>query len=925
MPFIKHVFKYQEYRRTQFLNTMAKDDLGRHRGGVLYGMKLIPKGTSVQVDAGALYTPYGSKIFWDARPADLGPSIGVVDLSAVLLNGTPVLQNVTDRPIIVAVVAQFPSDMQNAADTPPSIEGSDDLAGAVPPVTFAAYASSYQQDTARPGFNLFSHHPLELAASGVPGWSVTDAGSSGDDLTTAGGPAQRPAATPGSNAAVQINQILIGYIIIGGIVGSTPLDLGTDVWAPGVTYVPVKNPWQTLQTLLGLDPLMGRTPDLVDGGVAEPLDPTTGALSQVSIARKMATAASYSGPPLGVPRFGTTGVGPGGFDQTWSTYRFPNFMRDGDSILDALRRMDYILRLWMDKTGDQGLIRSVQDGAVSGPTTYLKRFESLEGILYQMGGKVTGNNLNTANWGGDNDLPLSIGGDPFAATVATLDGDTVYDHVLKSGVLTHTPQQLDLTTMEGAGDTHRQAIRALDWSMFHFLKDILGIDIRRSWLRLQGAWTSQALPAWTDLPAGLPVDNTGKPGVQSGFPLRPAIFVSGALGGLTAADFNLYLGVDKIKAAVENAERRTSAGASPNLLKNPVFAKGGTVTSPGSPMNWSVDVASTWGLVPNPGTGEPRRLVATLHDYCRQYVGLTTNLELLGAILDCGVLSLSVSLAQMSAGEVLYVGLKLLDNIAPGPGVNDLLTAGGYVRATGTSESDGYTTFTFAVKLPTMRNADGTATAARTTLMSLVRGIGIEIINPDGGGSPKSISIAGAHLGAGLPPMLPMANQDYYEFLSRDGGPASKMRGPLEMGNQDINDVKDLHVNHDATVTGRTTTDGGFTSNADSSMAGNKLQQVGDAANDDEAINKKLLIEHFELTADDYRVQKYNTKTVGGGHRITFDMLVGRAVRALIGNPRENRYFPTSPTAIFCACECENQCTCQCQCNGECNDRSHFS
>lgn len=800
MTFIKHVFKYQEYRRTQFLNTMTKDDLGRHRGGVLYGMKLIPKGGAVHVDAGALYTPYGSKIFWDARPSDI--SNGVIDLTAVLYQGYPVLDiaNVVQRPIMVAVVAQFPVDMQTAADTPPRIESSDDLAGATPPVTFAAYASSYQKDTARPGFNLFAHHPLELAESGVPGWSVTDAGSSGDDLTTAGGNAQRAAASPGSLAAVQINQVLIGYIIIGGTAAVTPLNIGTDVWAAGVSYVPVKNPWQTLQSLLGFDPLMGRTGDLVDGGVADALNPANGALSQEAVARKMATGATFSGVPLGVPRYGTTSVGPGGFDSTWSTYRFPNFMRDGDSILTALQRMDYLLRLWMDKTGDQGLLRSVQDGLYSFPTTYLPRFAPLEGVLHQMGGKVTGNNFNTSNWGANEDLPLNA--DPFAASVATVDGDTIYDHVLKSGVMTHVPQQLNITTMGIAGDTHRQAIRALDWSMFHFLKDILGLDIRRSWLRLEAPWGgSQPLPAWNDQPAGVPVDNTGRPNVQSGFPMRPTIFVSGSLGGLVAADFNIYLGAEKIKTAIELMAIRGSSDAGPNLLKNSVFAKQGLVANPGSPTDWVVDGASTWNLVAAPAVGEARRLVLTLQDYCRQRIDVSANAMLLGAILDAGVLSVSVSIANMTAASVLYVGVKLLD-----AGLVEMVTAGGYVKTTGTSETDGYTTFTFAMKLPLCRTAGGVATTARTTLMAAIKHIGIEIINPDGPGTPKSVSIAGAYLGAGMPSLLPMANRDYYEFLSRDGGLQSAMRGDFYLGLHQAKNAADATTPQDLTTLSQVTT-----------------------------------------------------------------------------------------------------------------------
>lgn len=800
MPYLKHVFRYQEYRRTQFLNTMSKDDLGRHRGGVLYGMKLIPKiGNAIHVDAGALYTPYGTKIFWDVRADDL-PSSGVVSLGDLTnTEGDSIWTDVTLRPHIIAVVAELPTDTDTGAQLP--IESDSDLAGATPPVTFKAFVASYRQDTARPGFDLFAKHPVELGSPGGPGtWNPVDAGYSDQALRTVdplvdpitAGAIRGEGAGSAKDAAVKFNQILIGYIIVGGIDGSTPNTVATvnDVWADGITYVPVMNPWQTLQSLLGFDPLMGRTAGLVDGGVADALDPNTGALSQSAVSRKMATGATgFSGAPLGVPRFGTPLATVAGFDPTWSTYRFPNFVRDGDSILETLRRMDYLLRLWMDKTGDQGLIRSAQDGV----TGYLSRFSPLDALLYQMDGLDTVTNLNTANWGSDNDLPLNVSSDPFYVAVATVGAGTDIDnHVLKSGVMLHKPSLLDITAMQGAGDSHRQAIRALDWSMFHMLEDVLGVSFKRSYLRLEGPWSAGVMNDWADLPAGLPVDNTGEADVQSGFPLRPTIFVDGAgLPGMVAADFNVYLGTEKIKEAVEAVAKRSSQNAGPNLLKNSIFAKTGPVANPGSPLNWVVDAGTTWQIIPaTGGDGTARRFNATLTGTTgrlHQTINLTSNPELLGAILDSGVLSISVSMAQLSAG-VVYVGLKLSD-----VGSADLLAVGGYVKQTGASVSDGYTSFTFALKFPEMRDTAGAATAERGILMAAVKYLSIEVLNLDG--AVKVVDIAGAHLGAGMPPLLPMANQDYYEFLSRDGGVDSAMRGPLEMGNQDINDVKDLTVN----------------------------------------------------------------------------------------------------------------------------------
>lgn len=773
MPYLKHVFRYQEYRRTQFLNTMSKDDLGRHRGGVLYGMKLIPKGSAVHVDAGALYTPFGTKIFWEARANDVAPLVGVVDLS-------PVLSDVTQRPLIVTVVAEFPVNMEQASRAQPPIEGADDVTGATPPVTFKAFVASYRQDTARPGFDLDARHPVEMAKA-ADGWAPVDAGASTDalrtvdplvDPSTAGAIRIAPGVSEAKAAAVKAHQILVGYIILGGVTGqAAPTTLGDGTWAPGVVYVPVMNPWQTLQSVLGIDPLMGRTADLVDGGVAEDTTDGRSAFEQKAPARCMANGASFVGAPLGAPRFGTPNATVAGFDPTASTYRFPNLFRDGDSILDAMKRLDYLLRLWMNKTGDQAIVRTVQDGTAG----QLDRFAKLESIIYRMDGQKGpgAHNLNTANWGSDNDLPLNLGSDPLAAAVTPgIDNDPVENHVLKSGLVTHVPAQLDIVAMQDAGDSHRQAIRALDWTIYHLLQDIIGVSFKRSWLRLDGAWTSQKMTAWTDTPAGVPVDNTGKTGVQSGFVFRPTIEVAPALAGMVASDFNVYLGNETLTGAIEGVALRSSSNVGPNMIKNPVFAKTGTVTNPGTPQDWSVDGGTTWQIIPNTGgTGTARRFSATLAasgGYLRQRVDLTSNPHLLGSLLDCGIMSLSVSMAQLSIGSV-RVCVKLLD-----AGLATLLDIGDYVPQTGVSEADGYTTLSFTLKFPACRSNTGAATAARTALLAAVKHISVEITNVDP--STKAVSVAGVHLGAGMPPLLPIANMDYYEFVNREGGIDSVMR-----------------------------------------------------------------------------------------------------------------------------------------------------
>jgi hypothetical protein len=318
MPFFKHVFKYGEYRTTQYLNTMSKDDYGRHRGVVLYGMKLIPNDTAVMIDSGALYTPLGTKIFWDAKAQSVDPAVGIVDLTTLQYNGNPVLDPLNNgaRPLVIGIVAQLPEDLATLSAAEPTIESASDLTASVPPITFSAVLMSYRRDSGRPGLNLFPHHPVTMAPT-ADGWSgggegtditngASDAGFSGKALETAQGAALRPFASPGYNAALQANQILLGYIVLGGTTATTSATIGTSTWAPGILYVPCINPWQSLADLIGTDPLMGRATG-VDGGVADALDSSNGALSQVATGRKSATAGSGDIPLL-VPRFGTPSV-----------------------------------------------------------------------------------------------------------------------------------------------------------------------------------------------------------------------------------------------------------------------------------------------------------------------------------------------------------------------------------------------------------------------------------------------------------------------------------------------------------------------------------------------------------------------------------------------------------------------------------------
>ena len=89
---IKNTLSYGEQRKTLLLNANNKDDYGRHRAHVLYGLTLSGSGTVVTVAPGAAYTSQGLRIFIEVtggRTVDIGAS-GINAFNPALQNQYPI-------------------------------------------------------------------------------------------------------------------------------------------------------------------------------------------------------------------------------------------------------------------------------------------------------------------------------------------------------------------------------------------------------------------------------------------------------------------------------------------------------------------------------------------------------------------------------------------------------------------------------------------------------------------------------------------------------------------------------------------------------------------------------------------------------------------------------------------------------------------
>lgn len=748
---VKHTFSFQEFRRTLFLNLHAKDECGRHRGHVLYGMLVSPVAGAnniVKVGSGALYTALGTRLYWDVATS---PET-VIDLTTVKIGADPAIEApAASRPFAIAIVAQVSSN----ASQVPAIEKPED-AGSASTVRFGARLVSMNRALGQPAQRLLAADPVTLD----PYTDGSDELLSHIDTVNTPAPGVSAPADPtlgGAPAddAIQNNEILLGYLLVGSAEDGTLPTSFADTsghWRAGVAFVPMYNPHEAIADALGFDPLAGRVADFYVRGVGP---------SQGDRALRQVAEASVVGPDgntsttwgHATPAFGTTqptSDGATAWASTWGTYRWPSFLRDGEPLLWALRRMDYVLRLWMDRTGDQELVRWTQDTALGSNRSFQA---PLQQLLRQFDGSATAQSPTAGAAGNGNRVEWGGG-------AANSDDN----HVLIDGIVGHV-LAADTPVLPW-GDTHLTAIKALDRALWHVLSDILGRTFRKTTdLRSAAAWSLGV--------TGRQFRDDGPMGLLQGFANWPT-----CTGACSAAA--VYLDEQKIYDAIERICGRVNSGVGGNLLVNPRFMAGRTSAAgveelsgdqTAAPLGWAF-------LVGGIGTWARTRISHDAEGW-RSSVMLDVNCTSGALGLKQTVPSANEILRRLAEGNSL---LSLRATIAVPAGAEPVvLEVNGYNGASAVfgaaTQPIGPTTSDATKKFRTVNFTIQLADPAQaiTTLEFMVR-------PASGTATALTFSLLETGINIGFPEAHGRAQED--DFLSRWGGSGSKMLGPLDMGGQ---------------------------------------------------------------------------------------------------------------------------------------------
>lgn len=728
---IKHNLHYQEERRTLYLNLANKDDYGRHRGVVLYGLNVEPaSATSVRIRPGAVATPFGTKFFFDATNPD-DPTINTINLNTLQISGNSIFAAANNnlRPIYVAIIAEVsPVDPSRQ----PIVESEAQMGAST--IRFRARVIATSRATGQSTMNLAPVDPVNMVDLQTPDSdydpvrTYDEYGGLPTRILTGGTPA---------NESQNRSEVILGYVILGTRADGTPatvLNSGSD-WAEGVTFVRAGNAWEQISDFVGHDVLLGRN-NVRTFGAPVAASPS---LKQLATTFQ-ANGGSASFIPATTPNFGTptpTGL-TNPWDQTWAAYRPPSFMKDGEQLTWQLRRLDYILRLWMDRTGDQTLVNLIQDGAGTD-----QQWQSpLHRILLRFTGTDT-NNLNSMEWSD---------GTPSG---------TIVNHLLKSGVAAHDIKGLADVLGTVYGDTHAMALNALNIGILHLLRDVLGMDVSfgrvgidRAVLRAPGA-IARSNPAFDlagDGPLGDQLVGTTRK------ELRPT------LTGLTAT---AYLDNESLYPAIEMVARRASEGGQ-NLLRNRLFQAGdlNSGTTADLPF-WSLS-AGTWTRTTLVAALDLVKVQFTLPNNASVSQTLTENTNIPTLLSPGTIVSCSVSL-KVTAGEVT-INVVGRDGVAA-----EILRAASKVVDVNSRYEN--VSFSFKITTPT--------TVASLALVILA------------GAAGATVDVAGTWMGIGQAPENPAFDPSAHDFLSRDGGSLKQLRGPIYGGGFQAKNFADPTVAQD--------------------------------------------------------------------------------------------------------------------------------
>lgn len=715
---IKNIFKYGELRRTIYLNAHNKDDYGRHRGQVLYGMSISGSGTVLNIAPGAVYTSQGQRLFFDVTDGvvDIGPGLYSADAFNANKHG--------DLPIVVVISLLYTFDQNRI---PKGVDATSAV-GNEALFKLKGHLVPYDKFSCAPTYNLKPRDPVYLDVMQPPTYT---------SIQNYGGPAVKGiTSVPNQDNAIEFGEIPLGYVLIG--VDPVTGAFATSLSSPGVSIVSYANPFDMISALIGQDVLVPMQPKKV---VASLLQPGGSAVRQGYSASLV--GGTVVSPSLARPAYGTPEAGAGGTrtDSSFSLYRQPSFLKDGVSILEALRRMDVVLRQWLNFSGKQDLINITQDG---GGTLPLQA--SLDAILAKFDGSTSAlTNLNTVAW-------------PNGAT-----GPDPINYVLKEGLIPHVETTLlgKLGTTEG--DSVRSALAALDVAIHLILTNVLGQSIPRSQLR----------------------DNTGGSYAPPSFNERPegrALLARPTLSG-TAVD--IYQTTQSILAAIGEALARTLGGIGVNWLANSGFwardLDSGTHANP--PAFWSfggLGATGSWARGEHAASGRTGKIVTVDLDANSSF-----DQSIVGAVADNYIGGALASARHLSYSAV----------------IKNNLPQGIRLRVVGYSDLAGTVTIFDALSdvIPQSSEARIVSGTFAIGASDVINHVKFRVVSSTPA-NPCQFSIAGAAFNAGMPISVTQLATLPIDFVSRDGGASKQMRGAFYLGGFQAKNAADATLGTDLTT-----------------------------------------------------------------------------------------------------------------------------
>lgn len=378
----RQTFRYRDPRETRLLNQASKDQYGRQRNHVLYGFEWEANPSNrnqIILGRGAIYTQDGVKIFFDDEQSFIIP---VIDPLIGLTGGTAGIDDFPyPKTIIVGIEHNFTPSISSKEAKIVLIEVRDSQKDQEP----AYYIKE---------INTITLTPLDselIDADRLAYNGLYDTKPSGV-ITTVAKIASQKLSNSIPNNITPILKVRIQQLHINPGVSIPPyLFTAGGLLEDGVIITRYKNVWNQVNDLLGVNVFEPLIED--DQNALHDLNyPSNNRSAQGFVKNSAVTLPLVEQhTPTQHPLFGS-------FDSNithnYAGYRFSNFLMDGKSIIEGMKRLDSWMRLLVNRTGEQSLVDLVNSldelddivdqGTTGDPIVYGTNFMLKSGTIHHV-------------------------------------------------------------------------------------------------------------------------------------------------------------------------------------------------------------------------------------------------------------------------------------------------------------------------------------------------------------------------------------------------------------------------------------------------------------------------------------------------------------------------------------------------------------